>query len=96
MEMQFLVTTPSKMRMEALNQSMKFHEFDFDLQRELEWIAEKVTIVSGPMDIQTLQQAQSFCKKHKKFKEELNNHSVVVEKSYIQWQEIAFRLFLFI
>ena len=61
MEMQFLVTTPSKMRMEALNQSMKFHEFDFDLQRELEWIAEKVTIVSAPMDIQTLQQAQSFC-----------------------------------
>ena len=41
MEMQFLVTTPSKMRMEALNQSMKFHEFDFDLQRELEWIAKK-------------------------------------------------------
>ena len=29
------------------------------------------------MDIQTLQQAQSFCKKHKKFKEELNIHSVI-------------------
>ena len=40
-------------RKEALSQSMKFHEFNFDLQRELEWISEKVTIVSAPMEIQT-------------------------------------------
>jgi len=72
--------TPSKNRKEALNQSMKFHEFNFDLQRELEWIAEKVTIVSAPIEIQSLQQAQSFCKKHKKLEEEVNNHSVVVDK----------------
>ena len=59
---------------------MKFHEVNFDLQRELEWISEKVTIVSAPMEIQSLQQAQSFGKKHKKLEEEVNNHSVVVDK----------------
>ena len=51
---------------------MKFHEVNFDLQRELEWISEKVTIVSAPMEIQSLQQA--------KLEEEVNNHSVVVDK----------------
>merc|ERR1719347_742959 len=75
-----LLRTPCKNRKEALNQSMKFHEFNFDLQRELEWIAEKVTIISAPVEIQSLQQAQSFCKKHKKLEEEVNNHSVVVDK----------------
>ena len=59
---------------------MKFQEFTFDLQRELEWISEKVTIVLTEMEIQTLQQAQSFGKKHKKLEEEVNNHSVVVDK----------------
>ena len=49
---------------------MKFHEVNFDLQRELEWISEKVTIVSAPMEIQSLQQAQSFGKKHKKLAED--------------------------
>ena len=32
------------------------------------------------MDIQTLQQAQSSDKKHKKLEEEVKNHSVVVDK----------------
>ena len=72
--------TPLKNRKEALDQSMKFQEFTFDLQRELEWISEKVTIVFTDMEIQTLQQAQSFGKKHKKLEEEVNNHSVVVDK----------------
>ena len=31
---------------------MKFHEFNFDLARELEWIAEKRTIVAASPDIQ--------------------------------------------
>ena len=75
-----LLRTHCKNRKEALKQSMKFHEFNFDLQRELEWIAEKATIISAPVEIQSLQQAQSFCRKHKKLEEEVNNHSAVVDK----------------
>ena len=72
--------TPSDNRKSSLNLSLKFHEFNFDLQRELEWIAEKITIISAPLDIQTLQQAQSSDKKHRKLEEEVRNHSVVVDK----------------
>ena len=71
---------PTDKRKSALNLSLKFHEFNFDLQRELEWIAEKITIISAPQDIQTLPQAQSSDKKHKKLEEEVKNHSVVVDK----------------
>jgi spectrin beta len=48
--------SPAKARKEALSQSMKFHEFNFDLARELEWIAEKQSILNSTGDIQTLQQ----------------------------------------
>ena len=38
---------PAQERKAALDISLQFHEFYFDLQRELEWIAEKITIISG-------------------------------------------------
>lgn len=72
--------SPAKARREALNQSMKFHEFNFDLSRELEWIAEKKTILASSPEIQGLQHAQSAVKKHKKLEEEINNHCVVIDK----------------
>ena len=37
-------------------------------------------LLVAPLDIQTLQQAQSSDKKHKKLEEEVKNHSVVVDK----------------
>jgi len=74
-----LLKGPLEMRKSALNLSMKFHEFNFDLQRELEWISEKMTIVSAPIEIQTLHQAQTSAKKHRKLEEEVKNHSVVVD-----------------
>jgi hypothetical protein len=48
--------SPAKARKEALNQSMKFHGFNFDLARELEWIAEKRTILNSTPEIQNLHQ----------------------------------------
>jgi len=56
---------------------MKFHKFNFDLQRELEWISEKVTVVPVPMEIQSLLQTQGFGKKQEE-EEVVNNHSVLV------------------
>ena len=38
---------PAQQRKAALDLSLQFHEFNFDLQRELEWIAEKITIILG-------------------------------------------------
>ena len=35
---------PAAARRDQLNLSLSFHEFNFDLARELEWIAEKVNI----------------------------------------------------
>ena len=72
--------SPARARRAALEQSMKFHEFNFDLSRELEWISEKKTVLESWQDIQTLQGAQSAGKKHKKVEEEINNHNVVIEK----------------
>ena len=37
---------------------MKFHEFNFDLARELEWIAEKQSILNSTGEIQNLQQVR--------------------------------------
>ena len=72
---------PAAARRAALEQSMKFHEFNFDLSRELEWIAEKKTVLeTSGRDIQSLQHAQSAAKKHKKLEEEINNHGVVIDK----------------
>ena len=45
---------PAQQRKAALDLSLQFHEFNFDLQRELEWIAEKITIISGRPFIQLL------------------------------------------
>ena len=42
-----LLKAPAEQRKAALDLSLQFHEFNFDLQRELEWIAEKITIISG-------------------------------------------------
>jgi spectrin beta len=67
-------------RRAALNRSMKYHEFRFDLARELEWIGEKTTILTTAPDIKGLQAAQRTVKKHKKLEEEINNHSVVIQK----------------
>ena len=44
--------TPAEERRSILNQSLKYHEYNFDLQRELEWIEEKMTLISSPVDIQ--------------------------------------------
>ena len=49
------------------------------MKRELE-SSKKVTIMSAPTDIPSLQQAQIFGKKHIKLEEEGNNHSVEVDK----------------
>ena len=43
---------PAAERKAALNQSMKFHDFNFDLNRELEWIAEKKTLASSRIQIE--------------------------------------------
>ena len=47
-------------RKAALNRSMKYHEFRFDLARELEWISEKSTILNTAADIKDLQAAQEI------------------------------------
>jgi len=61
---------------------MKYHEVIFNLQRELEWISENVTILSAPMEIESL----SFGKKHKKLEEEVNNHSL--GQGCSEWQGV--------
>ena len=80
---------PKDARALALRQSMEFHELNFGLAREMEWVAEKRTIVAAPVEVTSLQQAQSQGKKHRKLEEEVRHHQVVIDKVIASGAQLA-------
>lgn len=73
--------SPARKRREALEESLRFHKFGFELEAELGWIREHLPLASSETLGQNLHQAQSLHKKHKKLEAEIIGHQPMIDKT---------------
>ncbi|XP_046434088.1 spectrin beta chain, non-erythrocytic 1 isoform X2 [Neodiprion fabricii] len=72
---------PAQKRREALEESLRFHKFGFELDAELQWINDHLPQASSTTLGQNLYQAQSLHKKHKKLEAEIAGHQPMIDKT---------------
>ncbi|PSN40703.1 hypothetical protein C0J52_13751 [Blattella germanica] len=72
---------PAKKRREALEESLRFHKFVFELDAEQQWIKEHLPLASSETLGQNLHQAQSFHKKHRKLEAEITGHQPMIDRT---------------
>lgn len=72
---------PCSTRRRALEESLRFHKFGFELDAELQWIGDHLPSASSDVLGQNLYQAQSLHKKHIKLQEEIRGHQPMIEKT---------------
>lgn len=79
---------PVDKRREALEESLRFHKFVFELDAELQWINEHLPAASSETFGQNLHQAQSLHKKHKKLQTEITGHQPMITKALTSAQTL--------
>lgn len=79
---------PAKNRRAALEESLKFYKFRFELDAEIQWIKEHLPLACSDEISQDLHQAQILQKKHKKFESEINGHQSVIDSTLEQGQNL--------
>nr|CAD7572393.1 unnamed protein product [Timema californicum] len=72
---------PTLKRREALEESLRFHKFGFELDSELQWIREHLPLASSEKLGQNLHQAQSLYKKHRKLEAEIDGHQSMIDRT---------------
>ncbi|XP_052891204.1 spectrin beta chain, non-erythrocytic 1 [Anopheles moucheti] len=72
---------PARQRRDALDESLRFHKFVFELDTELQWINEHLPAAKSEVIGQNLHQAQSLSKKHKKLEAEIEGHQPMINKT---------------
>lgn len=72
---------PARNRREALEESLRFHKFGFELETELGWIREHLPLASSDVLGNNLYQAQALYKKHKKLEAEIEGHQPMIDKT---------------
>ncbi|XP_044008912.1 spectrin beta chain, non-erythrocytic 5 isoform X1 [Aphidius gifuensis] len=77
---------PAKKRREALEESLRFHKFGFELDAELHWINDHLPQASSTTLGQNLHQAQTLHKKHKKLEAEIIGHQPMIDKTLTSGQ----------
>ncbi|XP_050430131.1 spectrin beta chain, non-erythrocytic 5 isoform X2 [Adelges cooleyi] len=75
------LSEPLKQRKEALDESLRFHKFGFELEAELGWIREHLPLVESVELGANLHQAQTLHKKHKKLEAEIQGHQSMINKT---------------
>ena len=75
------LTEPVVKRRNFLNESLKFFQFEFELNTELQWITEHEAAVSATDAVQNLTDAQNVMKKHQKLEREVLGHQSQIDKS---------------
>lgn len=68
-------------RRAALDESLKFHKFNFEIDTELQWINERLPAANSDTVGQNLYQAQGMDKKHKKLQAEIEGHQPMITKT---------------
>ena len=79
---------PAKRRREALEESLRFHKFGFELDAELQWIKDHLPQASSTTLGQNLHQAQTLHKKHKKLEAEIAGHQPMIDKTLASGQTL--------
>lgn len=79
---------PLKLRKEALDESLRFHKFGFELEAELSWIREHLPLVESTELGTNLHQAQTLYKKHKKLEAEIQGHQPMINKTLESGQSL--------
>uniref|UniRef100_A0A2H8TMG3 Spectrin beta chain, brain 4 n=1 Tax=Melanaphis sacchari TaxID=742174 RepID=A0A2H8TMG3_9HEMI len=79
---------PLKLRKEALDESLRFHKFGFELEAELGWIREHLPLVESSELGTNLHQAQTLYKKHKKLEAEIQGHQPMINKTLESGQSL--------
>ncbi|XP_055716448.1 spectrin alpha chain, non-erythrocytic 1 isoform X3 [Phlebotomus papatasi] len=72
---------PMEKRKQALEESLKYHKFGFELDTELQWINERLPTAKSEALGQNLHQAQSMYKKHRKLESEIEGHQPMITKA---------------
>lgn len=77
---------PAKLRREALEESLRFHKFGFELDSELQWIKEHLPLACSEALGNDLHQTQLLHKKHKKLEAEIIGHQSMIDKTLASGQ----------
>ncbi|XP_039289552.1 LOW QUALITY PROTEIN: spectrin alpha chain, non-erythrocytic 1-like [Nilaparvata lugens] len=72
---------PARNRRSALEESLRFHKFGFELETELGWIREHLPLAASDTLGHNLHQAQSLHKKHRKLEAEISGHQPMIDKT---------------
>ncbi|XP_049846907.1 spectrin beta chain, non-erythrocytic 1 isoform X2 [Schistocerca gregaria] len=79
---------PARLRREALEESLRFHKFGFELDAEMQWIREHLPLAASEALGQNLHQAQSLHKKHRKLEEEIAGHQPMIDRTMASGQAL--------
>lgn len=80
---------PVDRRRAALEESLRFHNFVFELDAEMQWITEHLPAASSDSMGQNLHQAQSLYKKHKKLQAEISGHQPMITRALSSGQALV-------
>jgi len=79
---------PARARRAALEESLRFHKFGFELEAELAWIKEHAPLAASDTLGTNLHQAQSLHKKHKKMESEILGHQPMIDRTLASGQAL--------
>lgn len=79
---------PARKRREALEESLRFHKFVFELDAEQQWIKEHLPLAASDKLGQNLHQAQSLHKKHRKLEAEITGHQPMIDRTLASGQSL--------
>ncbi|XP_022241663.1 spectrin beta chain, non-erythrocytic 1-like [Limulus polyphemus] len=71
---------PAAERRHQLEESLKFHQFNFDVDAEMQWIRDHLPAASSQDVGQNLIDAQNLYKKHLKLEREIQGHQPIIDK----------------
>ncbi|XP_046388683.1 spectrin alpha chain, non-erythrocytic 1 isoform X4 [Ischnura elegans] len=72
---------PARLRREALEESLRYHKFTFEVDAEQQWVRERMPLAASEILGSNLHQAQTLHKKHEKLKAEIVGHRPTMEKA---------------
>ncbi|XP_066955513.1 spectrin beta chain, non-erythrocytic 5 isoform X7 [Macrobrachium rosenbergii] len=72
---------PAARRRAALEESLRWHEFNFELDAEMQWINEHMPLATSTVLGQNLHEAQNLNKKHVKLTAEIQGHQPQIKKT---------------
>ena len=72
---------PARLRRAALDESLKFYQFGFQVEAEMQWINEHMPAATSTVLGKNLHEAQKFSKKHLKLQEEIKGHQTMIDKA---------------